>query len=82
MSFLARKGENKTFVETSDLSDLQTSGVFQSDIPFFAGLIVEFLLFIQEKIMSTPFLVKDIFPGLGNSSPGNLTALYSFTNKC
>jgi hypothetical protein len=32
--------------------------------------------------MSTPFLVKDIFPSLGNSSPGNLTALYSFTNKC
>jgi|GEM_PF-5889154 ELWxxDGT repeat protein len=32
--------------------------------------------------MSTPFLVKDIFPGLGKSSPGNLTALYSFTNKC
>jgi ELWxxDGT repeat protein len=75
VSFLARKGENKTFVETSDLSDLQTSGVFQSDIPFFAGLIVEFLLFIQEKIMSTPFLVKDIFPGLGNSSPGYLTAV-------
>jgi hypothetical protein len=37
---------------------------------------------IQEKIMSTPFLVKDIFPSLGSSSPGNLTALYSFTNKC
>ncbi|GCL56761.1 hypothetical protein NIES3806_41270 [Microcystis aeruginosa NIES-3806] len=32
--------------------------------------------------MSTPFLVKDIFPGLGSSSPGSLTALYSFTNKC
>jgi hypothetical protein len=52
------------------------------DGAFFRGLIVEFLLFIQEKIMSTPFLVKDIFPGLGNSSPGNLTALYSLTNKC
>ena len=25
--------------------------------------------------MSTSFLVKDIFPSLGNSSPGNLTAL-------
>jgi hypothetical protein len=44
--------------------------------------ILKFSPFIQEKIMSTPFLVKDIFPGLGKSSPGNLTALYSFTNKC
>ncbi|WP_139294415.1 DUF4347 domain-containing protein, partial [Microcystis aeruginosa] len=32
VSFPATKGENKTFVETSDLSDLQTSGVFQPDI--------------------------------------------------
>ena len=31
--------------------------------------------------MSTPFLVKDIWPGF-YSSPGGLTALYSFTNKC
>ena len=38
VSFLAIKGENKTFVETLDLSELQTSGVFQPDIPFFAGL--------------------------------------------
>ncbi|MFM7478028.1 MAG: DUF4347 domain-containing protein, partial [Microcystis aeruginosa] len=32
VSFLAIKGENQTFVETLDLSDLQTSGVFQPDI--------------------------------------------------
>ncbi|MFM6438552.1 MAG: DUF4347 domain-containing protein [Microcystis panniformis] len=38
VSFPAIKGENKTFVETLDLSELQTSGVFQPDIPFFAGL--------------------------------------------
>ncbi|MGV2388962.1 MAG UNVERIFIED_CONTAM: DUF4347 domain-containing protein [Microcystis novacekii LVE1205-3] len=28
-----------TTVETLDLSELQTSGVFQPDIPFFAGLV-------------------------------------------
>jgi len=44
--------------------------------------ILKFLLFIQEKIMSTPFLVKDILPGAFNSYPKYLTALYSFTNKC
>jgi len=32
VSLPAIKGENQTFVETLDLSDLQTSGVFQSDI--------------------------------------------------
>lgn len=32
--------------------------------------------------MSTPFLVKDIFPGSFGSDPLYLTALYSFTNKC
>ncbi|MFM7908518.1 MAG: LVIVD repeat-containing protein, partial [Microcystis sp.] len=32
MSFPAIKGENQTFVETLDLSELQTSGVFQPDI--------------------------------------------------
>jgi ELWxxDGT repeat protein len=30
---------------------------------------------IQEKVMSTPFLVKDIRPGAFNSYPGSLTAL-------
>jgi hypothetical protein len=44
--------------------------------------ILKFSPFIQEKIMSTPFLVKDIFPGLSGSFPGYPTALYSFTNKC
>ncbi|MBC1198057.1 DUF4347 domain-containing protein, partial [Microcystis aeruginosa BLCCF158] len=32
VSFPTTKGENQTFVETLDLSELQTSGVFQSDI--------------------------------------------------
>ncbi|MBD2289535.1 DUF4347 domain-containing protein [Microcystis wesenbergii FACHB-1317] len=32
VSFPAIKGENQTFVETLDLSELQTSGVFQLDI--------------------------------------------------
>ncbi|WP_223211107.1 DUF4347 domain-containing protein, partial [Microcystis aeruginosa] len=32
VSFQAIKGENQTFIETLDLSDLQTSGVFQPDI--------------------------------------------------
>ncbi|MBD2624718.1 DUF4347 domain-containing protein [Microcystis flos-aquae FACHB-1344] len=32
VSFPAIKGENKTFIETLDLSELQTSGVFQPDI--------------------------------------------------
>ncbi|NCR83082.1 MAG: DUF4347 domain-containing protein, partial [Microcystis aeruginosa K13-10] len=32
VSFPAIKGENQTFIETLDLSDLQTSGVFQPDI--------------------------------------------------
>ena len=37
--------------------------------------ILKFSPFIQEKIMSTPFLVKDIFPGSTGSYPINLLAV-------